>query len=134
MGYQETSCSFTISDEVNQVPLDTLGKKTKKFRVCRASPLDVNEEISLGLGQVASFVRKGTKNDLRGSLLSGEHIESNPKVGSDMFTRTVSIKELSQLKEDVSSLQSVFLVKLEWGKRSGLRSLFKSRMFDNLSA
>lgn len=86
--------SPTINDEVNQVSLDDIliGKKTKNFKAFRASPLEVDEEINPGPGQVATFLRKGAKIDLLGSPLSGEFPELALKVGSDLSTRSILIK------------------------------------------
>lgn len=91
---------------MNQVhPNDTpLRKKTKKSRMFYASPLDIDEEINPRPCQVALPTRKGAKNDILDIIQSEELSEPTIIVSSNLLVKLISLKELSPLEEDISSL------------------------------
>lgn len=111
-----------------------LGKKTKESSASYVSSMDIDKETNLGPVQVASFARKGIKDDLSGQPIGDKLLEPTLMMGSDPLTRSVPLKELSSFGEDISLLQSIFSVKLERGESSKLSILFKSGMFDNYGA
>lgn len=74
------------------------------------------------------------KDNLPGLPIGGKLLEPTLMVGSDPLTRFVPLKELFPFREDISPLQSVFLIRLEWSESNGLSNMFKSGMFDNISA